>query len=144
MGDFCDIVQFEAHSDGDPAAPTIIGWLCETGKAGRFVHYAVEGFRQWETLCALEQALVDARQERDWTFVVGHTPLDEEARGWLEHEDWVVMPYGKERRGGGSDVGLWRCDDFYESEPEVLARTNAADDSGIHINRQLKQNGGGI
>jgi hypothetical protein len=53
------------------------------------------------------------------------------------------MPYGKERRGGGSDIGLWSCDDFYESEPEVLARTNAADDSGIHINRQLRQNGGG-
>jgi len=142
MGEFCDVIQFEAHSDGEPNAVPIIGWLCETGKAGRFVHFVTEHFRQWETLCALEQALVDARQEQGWVFVVGHTPLDAEANGWLEYEDWVVLPYGPMRQQSGSDVGLWRCDEFYDiydgNGPEVLARTDAADESGIYINRQLK------
>jgi len=140
VGEFCDVIQFEAHSDGEPNAVAVINWLCETGKAGRFVHFVAEGYRQWEILCALEQALVDTRQERGWVFVVGHTLFDEDAKGWLEYEDWVILPYGEMRRKAGSDVGLWRCDDFYRDEysPVILARTDVADESGIYINRQLK------
>jgi hypothetical protein len=138
MGEFCDVICFEAHSDGEPLAVPIIDWLCESGKAGHFVHFVTEGFRQWEILCALEQALIDTRQQQGWVFVVGHTPLDEEVKGWLEYEDWAIVPYGPLHQQCGSDVGLWRCDDFYDSDPVILARTPAADESGIHVNRQLK------
>ncbi len=138
MSEFTLLIIIEQHSDGTPAAAGVIQWLIEGGKGGRFVQYIDDGCPQWEILCALEDALIDSRQNEGWTFVAGHIDGDDETGGWLEYEGWVVMPYGPERKKDGTDLGLWRRDDFDELSPAVFAKAAAAPDSGIVINRQLR------
>jgi hypothetical protein len=138
VSEFTLLIIIEQHSDGTPAAAGVIQWLIEGGKGGRFVHYIDDGCPQWEILCALEDALIDSRQNEGWTFVAGHIDGDDETGGWLEYEGWVVMPYGPERKKHGTDLGLWRRDDFDELSPVVFAKAAAAPDSGIIINRQLR------
>ncbi len=36
---------------------------------------------QWETLCALEDVLIDSDQNKDWTFVAGHIASYARRRG---------------------------------------------------------------
>ena len=138
MSEFMVLIAIEQHSDGTPAAAGVIQRLIESGKGGRFVHAIDDGHSQWEILCALEDALIDAGQNDGWTFVAGRIEDDGETRGWLEHDDWVVMPYGPERRKAGTDIGLWYRDDFDALSPVVFATAPAAPDSGIVINRQLR------
>ena len=133
---FCDLIQVEQFSPGDCAPAQVIQWLCETGKSGRFYHLVENHARQWEILCALEEALIEARVNKGWVFAVGRIDGDEETEGWLECEDWILMPYGPERAKVGSDMGIWAVNDF----PGVVwASTPAADESGIILNRVLKQ-----
>ena len=138
MSEFTLLIIIEQHSDGTPAATGVIQWLIESGKSDRFVHYIDSGYPQWEILCALEDALIDSRQNEGWTFVAGHIDGDDETGGWLEYDGWVVMPYGPERKKGGTDLGIWRRDDFDILSPVVFATAAAAPDSGIVINRQLR------
>jgi len=138
MSEFCELISIDVHSDGDCEAAGIIAWLAESGKAGRFVHSIDCGAKPWESLCALEDALIDTRQNKGWTFIAGQLPGDPEAHGWMEYQGWIVLPYGEEGRRSGSEIGVWSKEDFAELEPVILATAPAADDSGIIINRQLK------
>lgn len=139
MGEFCNIISFEQHSDGWPAVPVgVIGHMAKTGKAGRFVHYIGEGFPQWDVLCALEDALVENDQEKGWMFAVGSMAEDIEVRGWLEYEDWILVPYGPVRKGEGGDIGIWARDDFNELDVTLHAFSPVAADSAIHLNKIVR------
>jgi hypothetical protein len=136
MSEFTPLVCIEQHGDGDCDAATVIQWVCETGKAGRFVHFIDCGHTNWELCCALEDGLIETRQNEGWTFVAGRLAGDKETTGWLTYQDWVVLPYGPERKKSGSDIGIWHESEFeYEA---VYATAPAADDSGIVINAQLR------
>ena|GEM_PF-1916843 len=155
MNEFCDLIDFRMFPDRDPdtcaygdsededafreSTPCgIINYLCETGKAGYFVHFLSEGFPQWMTLCRLEEALVDNRQNEGFVFVVGSLGGDEETQGWLEYEDWIIVPFGPENQKPGTQVGVWRRDDFDLLENTVVAFSPAADDSGMVLNKIVK------
>jgi hypothetical protein len=118
----------------------MVMWLAESGKAGRFVHYALEGFPQWDTLCALEDALIESRVNDGWEFVVGRIADLSDVRGWLECEGWVVVPYGPVGKESGSDIGVWNIVDFTtDVDYTEWARADAAPESGTILNRALKE-----
>ena len=137
------LICFEQHSPGTCYPAQVVIWLAETGRAGLFCHLVENHAAQWPIACALEEALIDARVNKDWTLVVGRIEGDAETyQGWFESDDWVVLPYSPTRAAFGSDIGVWSADDFYDGEhrPEVWAKTPAADESGIILNRELKLN----
>lgn len=137
---FCELIQFEQFSGGDCDGAKTIMDLVETGRAGRFAHLIECHDKQWAILCALEDALIDTHNQEGWMFVVGRLAEDEEVEGWLEYDGWVIMPYGPKRATElGSDVALTTVEDFYEQELEDWARTPVADDSGIILNKVLKE-----
>lgn len=133
-------VEFSDGCDPPSVRPlSIISYLCEAGKAGRFVHFLGEGFPQWLTLCELEAALIDNRQNEDFVFVVGSVKSEPEIQGWLEHGDFVLIPYGPQmQQASGDQIGCWSRSDFDELEYSVVAFCPAADDSGILLNQQVK------
>jgi len=156
LSEFCPLIDFRMFPDRDPdtcaygdsadedafreSIPCgIINYLCEAGKAGFFVHFLENGFRQWDTLCKLEEALVDNRMAEGWVFVVGSLGGDEETQGWLEYEDWIIVPFGPENQKSGAQVGLWRRDDFDLMDYSVVAFCPASDESGILLNRMVKE-----
>ena len=133
-------VEFSAGCDPPAVEPlSIITWLCEAGKAGHFVHNLREGFPQWMTLCRLEEALVDNKQNEDWVFVVGSIAGEPEIEGWLEYEDYILIPYGpKMQQASGDQLGVWTRDDFDELDYSVYAFCPADDDSGMVLNKIVK------
>lgn len=142
MYEFCDLVSVEFSAGCDPPSVTplsTISYLCEAGKAGYFVHNLREGFPQWMTLCRLEEALIDNRQNEDFVFVVGSIVGEPEIEGWLEYEDYILVPYGPlMQQASGDQIGCWTRDDFDELDYSVVAFCPAADDSGILLNQQVK------
>lgn len=142
MNEFCPLISVEFSAGCDPPAVrplSIISYLCEAGKAGRFVHFLGEGFPQWMTLCELEEALVDNRQNENWLFVVGSIVGEPEIEGWLECDDYVLIPYGpKMQQASGDQMGVWLRSDFDELSYSVYAFCPAADDSGMVLNRMVK------
>lgn len=138
QNDFMRLVQFEQFGDGISAPVDTLRSLAESGRAGRFVHMATEGFRQWDVTCALEDALIDSRQCDGWLFVVGSIADDPEVKGWLEYGDWIVVPYGPERSKRGSDVGVWHRRDFDELDYSITAMAEAGPDSGIKLNAIMR------
>lgn len=140
MGDFCNVVAFERFGKVECDEPVgIIEWLCEAGKAGRFVHYVENQFPNWDTVCALEDALVDCRMEENFIFVVGNMKEDVEVNGWLEYEDCIIVPYGPKRQSSGSDVGLYSRDTFDKMEYVIHALSECADDSGMKLNKIARE-----
>jgi hypothetical protein len=144
LNEFVPLVQIEQFGDGVSIAAGIVQWLCEAGRAGRFVHVAHEGFSNYEQTCALEDALIDAGQCEDWTFVVGTLEGDGETKSWLEYRDEVVVPYGDKRKSTGSDVGVWRREDFDAMDYTVQAVAPAGPESGITLNAIMKSLGHGL
>lgn len=137
--DFESIIRWEQHGDGEPEAIGIINWLCETGKAGHFVHRITEGFPQFMTLCALEDALVECKQEDGWAFVCGCIFGDDETKGWLEHGDWIVVPFGPTLQQGGYHGAMWTREAFDALNYQVWALTDCADDSAMVLNRMMRE-----
>jgi hypothetical protein len=137
MSEFCPLIRIE-QSDGISAAAQTVMWLAESGRAGRFVHNIENSASQWETLCALEDALIDTNQNDGWMFVVGQVEDDPEVHGWLTHAGWVVIPLGPEKRKSGTDMLVLRGEEFYTEGVWVWAMTEAAPESGIVLNRELK------
>ena len=145
MKEFDCRVKFETHNEveGKDEPVGIVNYLCETGKAGRFVHNVENKGSQWDTLCALEDALVDARQNDGFTFVVGKMKDREEVRGWMEYKDVILVPYGpKDQNLHNSDVGVYSREEFDAMEYTIHAMAEAADDSGIVLNFQLRETTG--
>jgi len=142
MHEFCEMFSIEFSAGCDPLAVTplsTISYLCEAGKAGRFVHFLREGFPQWLTLCELEAALIDNRQNEDFVFVVGSITSEPEIEGWLEYEDYILIPYGpKMQEASGDQLGVWTRDDFDQLDYSVVAFCPASDESGILLNRMVK------
>jgi hypothetical protein len=137
---FEPLIQVESFSDGTCRGVQTIMDLAESGKAGRFVHYILEGFPQWQTLCALEDALIDNGVHKGWTFVVGRIADLPEVRGWMECEGWAIVPLGPVGKQSGSDVLAWNIVDFTtDVDSTEWARTTAAPESGIVLNRMLKE-----
>jgi hypothetical protein len=139
-----NLIQFEQFGDGISEGVNTIRWLAEAGKAGRFVHCLLEGFPQWTTLTALEDALIDNDACDGFTFVVGTIAADPEVRGWLEHGDFIIVPYGDKRKSTGSDVGVWFREDFDAMDYTVQAVAPAGPESGILLNAQMKSLGHGL
>lgn len=142
MNEFCSLVSVEFSAGCDPPSVkplSIISYLCEAGRAGRFVHFLGEGFPQWMTLCGLEEALCDNRQNDDFVFVVGSIASEPEIQGWLEYEDYILIPYGPEMQKGGDQMGVWTRADFDELDYSVVAFSPAADESGIRLNAMVKE-----
>jgi len=140
--DFCSLFSVEFSAGCDPPAVkplSIISYLCEAGKAGHFVHMLSEGFPQWLTLCKLEEALIDNRQEEDFIFVVGSIASEPEIEGWLEYEDYILIPYGPEMQKGGDQMGVWTRDDFDELGYSLCAWAPVCDESGILLNAMVKE-----
>ena len=135
---FTELIQIDEHGDGLCAPIQTVIWLCESGKSGRFLHFVEHRAKQWELLCALEDALIDSGKNEGWTFVVGRINDDMETEGWLESEGWVIMPYGPKRAERGSDMGIWKVEDFPDCE--VWAETPCAPESGMILNKYLKEN----
>ena len=133
-------VEFSAGCDPDAVEPlSIISYLCEAGRAGFFVHFLREGFPQWLTLCKLEEALIDNRQNEDFVFVVGGVVGEPEIEGWLEFGDYILIPYGpKMQQASGDQMGVWTREDFDELDYSVYAFCPADDDSGMVLNRMVK------
>jgi len=108
--EFCNMFSIEFSAGCDPPSVTplgIISYLCEAGKAGYFVHDLSEGFPQWMTLCRLEEALCDNRQNEDWVFVVGSIVGEPEIEGWMEYLDYILIPYGpKMQQASGDQMGV--------------------------------------
>jgi hypothetical protein len=143
---FCNVICFDQFGDEDaPDSPVkdIIEGMCDSGKAGLFVHQMENGFPQWECLCSLEAALVENGLNKDWIFVVGMIEGDDETEGWLEYahnEDvWVVIPRGPlGKENWGSDVAVINREDFDETDYKVFVFASAADDSAMKMNKILK------
>ena len=133
-------VEFSAGCDPLSCPPlSTISYLCEAGKAGFFVHFLSEGFPQWMTLCKLEEALVDNKQNEDFIFVVGSITSEPEIQGWLEYEDYILIPYGpKMQQASGDQMGVWTRDDFDELDYSVVAFCPASDESGMILNGMVK------
>ena len=136
---FEPLIQVESFSDGICRGVQTIMDLAESGKAGRFVHYILEGFPQWQTLCALEDALIDNGAHKGWIFVVGRIADLPEVRGWMECDGWAIVPFGPEGKRSGSEIGVWSIVDF-EADVDYTewARTAAAPESGIDLHRALR------
>ena len=142
MNEFCPLISVEFSAGCDPPSVkplSIISYLCETGRAGHFVHRIENAFPQWLTLCALEDALVDNKQNEDFVFVVGGVMGEPEIEGWMENGDFILVPYGpRMQHASGDQMGVWARDDFDELDYSVVAFCPAADDSGIVLNQQVK------
>lgn len=142
MYEFCDLISVEFSAGCDP--PSVkpldtISYLCESGKAGYFVHNLREAFPQWMTLCRMEEALVDNKQEEDFVFVVGSITGEPEIQGWLEYEDHVLIPYGpKMQQASGDQMGVWTRENFDELDYSVVAFCAASDESGMILNGMVK------
>ena len=135
---FCELIQFESFCDRPCRGATVLSDLFQSGKSGRAYHMLSNGFPQWESLCALEDALIDAGQNKDWWFIAGDHPRFPEVRGWLEHDGCAIVPYGPDQqRDSGSQIGLWGCADWLE-EAHTAAMAQAAPESGIQLNAQLR------
>jgi len=143
MHEFSDLfsIEFSAGCDDPPSIMPLgtIKYLCAAGKAGFFVHNLREAFPQWMTLCRLEEALIDNKQNEDWVFVVGSVVGEPEIQGWLEHGDFILIPYGPEMQKGGDQMGVWLRSDFDELDYSVYAFCAADDDSGIILNRMVRE-----
>jgi len=143
VNEFCSLVsvEFSAGCDDPPSIKPLntIRWLCESGKAGYFVHNLREAFPQWMTLCRLEEALVDNGQHENFIFVVGGVASEPEIEGWLEFGDFIIIPYGPKMQQGGDQMGVWARSDFDELDYSVYAFTPAADESGILLNAMVKE-----
>ena len=138
--EFEPLIQIETRSDGTCQGLQHIMDLVEGGRAGRFCHYILEGFPQWDTLCALEDVLIDNGVNKDWAFVVGRIADLPEVRGWMEYGDWVIVPLGPEGKQSGSEILAWDIIDFTtDVDYTAWARTEAAPGSGIILNRRLKE-----
>ena len=133
-------VEFSAGCDPLSCPPlSTISYLCESGKAGYYVHNLQEGFPQWMTLCRMEEALIDNRQNEDWIFVVGSIVGEPEIQGWLEFGDFILVPYGPlMQHASGDQMGVWLRSDFDELSYSVYAFCPAADDSGMVLNKIVK------
>jgi len=142
MHEFCEMFSIEFSAGCDPLSVTplsTISYLCEAGKAGFFVHNLREAFPQWMTLCRLEEALIDNKQNEDFVFVVGSIASEPEIEGWLEYEDYILIPYGPlMQEASGDQLGVWTRADFDELDYSVVAFCPAADDSGIVLNKMVK------
>jgi len=137
-----NLIQIEQNSMGISQAVEELRSLIETEAAGRYVHYALEGFPQWDTLCALEDVLIDTVRYEDWSFVVGTVANDAETKGWLEYKDWIVLPYSPARKG--SNIGIWSRVDWDELDYLVMGVAPAGPDSGILLNAISKSLGHGV
>lgn len=125
-------MHIEQMTDGICVPANTIMDLVNSGKAGTFVHMCEEGFHQWHVLCALEDAIVINKKNKDWTFVAGHIEDMPNVRGWLEYEDWIIVP---ERQG----VVLAFSRDYLDSlKYDVVAFAPASDESAIVLNRIAK------
>jgi len=97
----------------------------------------------WERLCALEEDLlrVSDRSEKydfsNWYFVCGEAVNLDGVRGWLENDELIVVTLPKDQE---EDILIMRANEF-----ETLftafsrARVPIADDSGLKLNRALKE-----
>lgn len=145
MQEFCDLISVEFSPGCDPPAVTplsTIRYLCESGRAGYFVHFVREGFPQWMTLCKLEEALIDNKQNEDFFFSVGSVASEPEIQGWLEYEDYIIIPYGPQmQQESGDQMGVWTREDFDELDYSLCAFSPATDESGILLNGMLKELG---
>ena len=141
MKDFCNRVMWKRYGEvkGLHVPLDIINDLCESGKAGRFVHYVENGSSQWDKLCALEDALVDHRKHNGFMFVVGERNNDIEVRGWMEYSDLIIVPFGPERQKKGMDVGVYDRSVFDSKPYTIHAMTPCSEDSAIHINKQVRE-----
>jgi hypothetical protein len=134
------LVQIEQSNDDVSAATETIQYLCESGKSGRFIHFVENKAKQWWKVCALEEALVEQRITEDWKIVVGKMETDDEIEGWLICDDWYVIPLGPKGQESGSDVLVLDSWDFLALHPITFASCDVCDESGILLNKQMKEN----
>lgn len=125
-------MRIEQRTNGFCTPANTISGLVRSGKAGTFVHMCEEGFPQWHVLCALEDALVANKKNKDWTFVAGHIDDMPDVRGWLEYEDWVIIP---DKKGV---VSIFDRDYLDSLAYDVVAFAPASDESAIALNRIAK------
>lgn len=137
MSEFCQVIVFDQCGEGDCPARGVIADMAAKPLT-RFLHFVENGFAQWEILCALEDELIAHRENEGWTFVAGSIFGDDETKGWMEHEGWIVVPYGPALKQGGADIGLWSSEEFDNVTHTAYAKAPAADESGIAINAILK------
>lgn len=141
MSDFCNLIQFSTYGDiGEECYPLdVIVNLCESGRAGMYVHTTENNYPQWAKLCALEEALVGSDMHEDFNFAVGKVKDDPEIRGWLEHGDTIIIPLGPKGQDTGTDVAVYHREVFDEMEYIVHAYAPASDDSAIFLNHQTRE-----
>jgi hypothetical protein len=143
LNEFCTLfsIEFSAGCDDPPSIAPLanISYLCEAGKAGLFVHYLKEAKPQWDTLCQLEDALVNNKANEGFIFVIGSVASEPEIQGWLEFEDFIIIPYGPEMQKSGDQMGVWGRSDFDQLDYSVVAFCPACDESGIILNKMVKE-----
>lgn len=136
---FCPMIQIEQSDDTIVEATQTIIYLCESGKSGRFYHLVENSGKQWDILCALEDALIANRLNEGWVIVVGELQDDDEVKGWLVKDGYFVIPLGPEAKKSGTDVLVLNYYDFLALNPRIMASCDACDESGIILNKQMKE-----
>jgi hypothetical protein len=136
-------IKIEPCSLGISTAVDILREVVESEGASQYVHFAIEGFPQWLTLCALEDAFIANNLCTGWSFVVGATEDDALIKGWLEYEDWIVVPRSPATERG-AHISVWSREDWDEGEYTVRAVSPAGPESGIVLNAISKSLGYGV
>ena len=135
-----ECIHIEQRSDGISLAVDGLRAVLESKYSGQYTHFAIEGFPQWHTLCALEEAFIGANAYKDWTFVVGTVEDDYLVKGWLEYGDWIVVPHSP-ADANGCNIAVWSRSDWDDREYCVRAVAPAGPESGMVLNAISKSLG---
>jgi hypothetical protein len=153
-----NVLTINVQEDVDTRAAEVLASLADIGLLPRFMHDIVERSPMLTVLCALEDDLLafSARNRWSgsldgWELVVGLSPFLLEAvpsytgygdvDAWLVYEgEWVltIVPPDIRQKKNTDDVLVWAAETFY-AQSVPLASVAFADDSAIHLNRQMRQ-----
>lgn len=143
------MLRYLVYGENEDIFPAPLRQLCELGDKGKLgtTLHRIEGrSSSWDRLCALEEDLIrashtDCREYDGWLLVAGECMIDDVA-GWLECDGWVfvfVPPVYQDEHE--VDVLVIEHEDFDGTFcPTVTACVSLGDDSGMRLNRALRDN----
>lgn len=146
MADVLTISTRGVEGRAEDATPVqLLSSLAARGKVGRFVRAVIERRSTWDSICLLEDDLLQCGEEKGWQIVVGVcADLDDvpayvgwgHVSVWLEYGDWALTLSGSsEQQETGNDIVVWERDEFYEvCAALAIARAPFGRDSAVRLN----------
>jgi len=142
-------IRYTLWGDDDGTIPEPLIQLCnlgDRGKLGTTLHRIEGRSSSWDRTCAVEEDMLRASHPDNdecagWSLAVGSSWKLDGVDGWLENGDFIfvfVSPeYQKEHE---VDVLVVPRDDWESTfMPETKACVALGDDSGMRLNRALRE-----